>query len=67
MLPVVFEAAEAYRDEAIRRAILQRLDEGIGYVATQTAYVALGAQREDAPYELLLAAAERPGFNGIEQ
>ena len=67
VLPVVFEAAEAYRDEAIRRAILQRLDEGIGYVATQTAYVALGAQREDAPYELLLAAAERPGFNGIEQ
>lgn len=67
VLPVVFEAAEAYRDEAIRRAILQRLEEGIGYVATQTAYAALGAQREDAPYGLLLAAAERPGFNGIEQ
>ena len=67
VLPVVFEAAAAYRDEAIRKAILRRLEEGIGYVAVQAAYEALGAQREDAPYGLLLAAAERPGFNGIEQ
>lgn len=67
VLPALLEAAAAYRDEAICQAIMGRLERGLGYVATQAAYAALGAQREDAPYDLLLAAAERSGFNGIEQ
>ena len=67
VLPTLLQAAAAYRDEAIRQALMQRLAQGLGYVATRAAYEALGAQREDAPYDLLLAAAERPGFNGIEQ
>jgi aminopeptidase N len=67
VIAVVLEAAGKYRDKRLRDAILARLEKGLGYLATAAAYEALGAQREQAPYGLLLAAAERPSFNGLAQ
>ncbi|MFO7632214.1 MAG: M1 family aminopeptidase [Caldilinea sp.] len=67
VLPMLLRAAGAYRDAAVREAILQRLETGLGYAATQAAYEALGAQREDAPYDRLVTAAQTPSFNGVVQ
>jgi hypothetical protein len=44
-----------------------RLAQPLGYVAGEAGLVALGAQREGAPLDLLLMAAETPTFNGIVQ
>jgi aminopeptidase N len=44
-----------------------RLAEGLPYRATQAAYEALGAQREEAPFDLLTQAALVEGFGGIAQ
>jgi aminopeptidase N len=69
--PVVQEpllrAAAKVRDIRIREAVQARLGEGLPYRATQAAYEALGAQRDDAPFELLAGAAEVEGFGGIAQ
>ncbi|MFN3331293.1 MAG: HEAT repeat domain-containing protein, partial [Caldilinea sp.] len=43
------------------------LEAGLAYVATQAAYEALGAQREDAPFDLLVNAAHTFSFNGVAQ
>ncbi|MFN3982594.1 MAG: M1 family aminopeptidase [Caldilinea sp.] len=66
-LPVLLRAAGAYRDAAVQAAITQRLKAGLAYVATQAAYEALGAQREDAPFDLLVNAAHTSSFNGVAQ
>ena len=67
VLPTVFMAAKAYRDLRLRDAVQARLAAGLAYAATAAAYEALGAQRDAAPYDLLAAAAQRDGFNGVAQ
>jgi aminopeptidase N len=41
--------------------------EGLCPLATQVAYEALGAQRQEAPFELLADAARQEGYNGVAQ
>lgn len=70
--PMVLEPllrhAGKLRDPLLTQAIRERLEKGIGlYRATQAAYEALGAQRENAPYDLLARAACREDRYGIEQ
>ncbi|MFV1957870.1 MAG: M1 family aminopeptidase [Planctomycetota bacterium] len=64
--PMVLERllrhAGRIRDRRIRGAILARLERGLPlYRARQAAWEALGAQRDDAPYERLAQVAARPG------
>lgn len=67
VLDPLLRAAGKFRDPRVREAITRRLDEGLPYQATRTAYEVLGAQREDAPFERLAAAAVQDGFGGIVQ
>ncbi|MBW7886003.1 MAG: hypothetical protein H3C34_25915 [Caldilineaceae bacterium] len=67
VMPAVFRAASNYRDLRLREAIEARLEQGLPYAATQAAYEALGAQRDQAPLQLLAEAARRPSFNGVAQ
>jgi aminopeptidase N len=67
VLPDLIAAAGQYRDVRVREALHGRLDERLGYVATEAAYAALGAQRDEAPLNLLLNAARESSFNGIAQ
>ena len=76
VLSHVIRASSKYRDPLIRLALEQRLgwvesdkeaSPALPYRAAQAAYEALGAQRDDAPIELLLRASERDGFEGIVQ
>jgi aminopeptidase N len=67
VLPDLLAAAGQYRDERVREAVRARLDSALGYIAAETAYVTLGAQREQAPLDMLLSAARQPSFNGIVQ
>ncbi len=64
----LIRAAGRIRDAGIRAALLARVEAGqLGYLAQGAAYEALGAQRSDAPFELLLAAAQRDAFGGYAQ
>lgn len=67
VLSYLLRAAGNYRDGRIRDAVQSRLADGLPYLATQAAYETLGAQRQQAPWELLAAAADQPGFNGLTQ
>jgi aminopeptidase N len=67
VLPDLLGAAGLYRDQRIATAVRARLAQPLGYVAGEAGLVALGAQREGAPLDLLLMAAETPTFNGIVQ
>jgi aminopeptidase N len=67
VLESLIRAAGRFRDAGMRRAVEERLGRGLPYRATQAAYEALGAQREDAPFELLAEAAARDGFGGLAQ
>ena len=67
VLPTLLRAAGAYQDAGARAAILARLAVGLAPLATQAAYEALGAQRDEAPYDLLVTAAQTPSINGIAQ
>jgi aminopeptidase N len=67
VLPDLLAAAGQYRDVRIAAAVRTRLEGALGYTAAEAAYVALGAQRDAAPLDLLLPAAETPSFNGIVQ
>lgn len=67
VLPDLLAAAGQYRDERVAAAVQACLGGELGYVATEQAYIALGAQREQAPLDVLLGAAEQPSFNGIIQ
>ena len=67
VLPTLLRSAGVYQEAGVRNAILQRLEAGLTPLATQAAYEALGAQRDDAPYDLLVAAARTPSINGVAQ
>ena len=66
-LLAVFHAASNYRDKRIRDAIAVRLKKKLPYRAKQAAYQAMGIQREDAEWELLVDGIENESFNGIAQ
>lgn len=66
-LAPLFRALGKYRDARITPLLLARLDAGLPYRAAEAAWEALGAQREAAPFERLLAAAAQPGFGGFAQ
>jgi chorismate mutase len=51
----------------VAAVLVRRLDAGLPYRAAEAALEALGAQREQAPLERLLAAARTPGFGGFVQ
>lgn len=66
-LAPVFRALGDYRDPRVAPVLEARLEAGLPYRATEAAYEALGAQRERAPFDRLLAAARTPGFGGFAQ
>ncbi|HTV17441.1 MAG TPA: M1 family aminopeptidase, partial [Polyangiaceae bacterium] len=66
-LASVLRALGKYRDPRIAAVLERRLDAGLPYRAAEAALEALGAQRERAPLERLLAAARTPGFGGFVQ
>lgn len=66
-LAALFRALGKYRDRRITSVLRRRLDADLPYRAAEAALEALGAQREDAPLPLLLAAAERATFGGFTQ
>ena len=57
VLVSLLEAASSYRDRDLSLAIQARLQNGLNPVATQLAYIALGKQRDQAPYERLVTLA----------
>lgn len=63
----VLRAAGRYRDRRIRDAIAARLKDGLPHLATQAAYEAMGAQRQDAAWELLADGIQRDSYNGFAQ
>jgi aminopeptidase N len=63
----VLRAAAKVRDPRVREAVEARVAAGLPYRASQAAYEALGAQREEAPFALLEEAARIEGFGGIAQ
>ncbi len=67
VLEAVMRAAGKYRDRRIGEAVLGRLQIGLPYRASQAAYEALGAQRQDAPWAVLREAAERADWSGFGQ
>jgi aminopeptidase N len=66
-LAALLRALGKYRDPRVTALLLARLDAGLPHRATEAAFEALGAQREAAPFERLLAAAAQPGFGGFAQ
>src|SRR5690606_14388152 len=56
-----------YRDADLQAAVRERLQQGLRPLAQQAAYIALGAQRHNAPFALLSAAADLPTPDGRAQ
>ena len=56
----LLKAAAKYRDAKLARAVQERLAAGLHPEATQAAYRALGAQRDQAPLALLAQTAQAP-------
>lgn len=67
VLVALLRAAAAYRDAGLLRAVEERLQTGLRPLARQAAYIALGAQRHQAPLALLTAAAGQPTPDGRVQ
>lgn len=68
VLSSVFRACGEIRDGKIRGAVEARVKAGIDlYIAEGEALKALGAQREDAPLDLLKGAAKKGKFSGLTQ
>jgi aminopeptidase N len=63
----LLRAAANYRSPAISAAIQSRLQTTLGPIAVSLAYIALGKQREQAPLDILLNAAERSTRDGRAQ
>ncbi len=63
----LIRSAGRLRDPRIADAVTKRLAAGLPYWATAFAYQALGAQRGEAPYDLLAEAARTEGYHGITQ
>ena len=57
VLVKLMTAAANYRSTAISLAVQARLQGGVGPQATQQAYIALGKQRDQAPYDRLVTVA----------
>lgn len=53
----LMDAAGNYRSQQLSLAIQARLHAGLSPIATQLAYVALGKQRDQAPYDRLVTVA----------
>ncbi|MEM9069958.1 MAG: M1 family aminopeptidase [Myxococcota bacterium] len=66
-LAAVFRAAGRYRDPRLRDALVERSKSELPPRATEALHDALGAQRGEAPFELLRDASERKGFGGHAQ
>jgi aminopeptidase N len=66
-MATLFRAAGSYRDSRILEALLIRLQGDLPYQARQAALEAVGRQRQAAPLDLLLAASQQEGYNGIVQ
>ncbi len=67
VLGSLFRAAGQYRDQRARDAIADRLEEGLPYLATQAAYEAMGKQRQETLWAVLVEGAQRDSFNGLAQ
>lgn len=63
----LLRAAANYRSPAINAAVQARLQTTLGPVSLQAAYIALGKQRGQAPFDLLVNAAARPARDGRAQ
>lgn len=63
----LLRAAANYRSTAINEAIQARLQTTLGPVSLQAAYIALGNQRDQAPFELLVDASAQPTREGRAQ
>ena len=63
----LLEAAAKYRDPQLAAVMGERLAGGLGPAATGAAYRGLGAQRDQAPFDLLAAAAARATRDGRAQ
>ncbi len=67
VLVQLLRAAANYRSPAINKAIQARLQTTLGPLSRQSAYIALGNQREKAPFDLLVSAASRTTRDGRAQ
>jgi chaperonin cofactor prefoldin len=67
VLPFVFRAAGEYRDKRIREALAGRLAGELAPLGRAKAYEAMGAQRADAEWELLLKGSQETGYHGTAQ
>jgi aminopeptidase N len=66
-LEATIRAGAAWRDQRVIDAVTARLAEGLPYRAQDAAYAALGAQREQAPWALLVEASGREQFAAFPQ
>ena len=67
VLPKVFEAAAAYRDSGIRQAIAGRLAGDLRPYARAAAFKVMGAQRQEAAWDVLLQGSQESGYHDIAQ
>ncbi len=67
VLPAIFRAAGKYRDIRIRDAIGERLAGELKPTAQREAFAAMGAQRNNAQWQVLLEGSRQTGFNGLAQ
>ena len=67
VLPYVMEAAAEYRDLRIRDAVAGRLSGDLAPYARQKAFQAMGAQRKEADWDVLLQGSQESGYHGIAQ
>jgi aminopeptidase N len=67
VLEAIVESCSSYIDQRIRDTLIDRLEHGLPYRARAAAYRALGAQRELAPWQLLLEACARLDHSGLIQ
>ena len=67
VLPRIFAALAEYRDPRVTPVVEARLDRGLLPRAAEQAYLALGAQREAAPFSRLVAASAVDGPGGFAQ
>ena len=67
VLEGLLRACMDVRDPKLAAAVLGRLETGLPHRAAMVAWELLGAQREDAPFNQIAAAAGRDSYNGFEQ
>jgi aminopeptidase N len=67
VLPTVFRCAGKFRDPRILDAIGERLQGSLTPVTRKAAYEAMGAQRKQAHWDVLVQGCQEVGYNGISQ